>query len=97
MKKMPEGIFDIHELSNIIVFAENTRRLGDYMYKIILKENEINFKDIEKSIYKFVCQQACEMIVEILEKLDYRLMEERDKKKYRNKGFKKTTIKTVMG
>ncbi|WP_034429317.1 UPF0236 family transposase-like protein, partial [Caldisalinibacter kiritimatiensis] len=37
------------------------------------------------------------MIVDILEKLDDKLMKERDKKKYRNKGFKKTTIKTVMG
>jgi len=94
---MPEDIFNTHESSNIIVFVENTRKLGDYMYKLSLKENEINFKDLEKSIYKFVCRQACEMIVEILEKLDEKLMKERDKKKYRNKGFKKTTIKTVMG
>ena len=67
------------------------------MYKLSLKENEINFKDIEQSIYEFVCRQACEMIVELLEKLDEKLMKERDKKKYRSKGFKKTTIKTVMG
>jgi len=37
------------------------------------------------------------MIEEILKKLDYKLMEERDKKKYRNKGLKKATIKTIMG
>lgn len=67
------------------------------MYKISLKEKEINFKDLEKIIFSFVCRQACEMIVDILEKLDDKLMKERDKKKYRNKGFKKTTIKTVMG
>jgi len=94
---MPGGIFKIHESSNIIVFDKNTKKLGDYMYKLSLKEKKINFKELEKSIYKFVCRQACEMIVEILEKLDKKLMEERDKKKYRNKGFKKTTIKTVMG
>lgn len=94
---MPEGTFNIHESSNIIVFVKNTIRLGDYMYKISLKEKDINFKDLERIIYEFVCQQACKMIVEILEKLDEKLMKERDRDIYRNKGFKKTTIKTVMG
>lgn len=67
------------------------------MYKLSLNEKEINFKDLEKSIYEFVCRQACEIIAQILKDLDSKLMKERDKKKYRNKGFKKTTIKTIMG
>ncbi len=67
------------------------------MYKLSLNENEANFKNLERIIYEFVCRQACEMIIEILKELDGKLMKERDKKKYRNKGFKKTTIKTIMG
>ncbi|WP_034602287.1 UPF0236 family transposase-like protein, partial [Clostridiisalibacter paucivorans] len=67
------------------------------MYKISLKEMDINFKDLEKRIYEFVCRQACEIITELLNQLDDELMKERDKKIYRNKGFKKTCIKTVMG
>jgi len=67
------------------------------MYKLSLNEKEINFKDLEKSIYEFVCRQACEIIAQILKDIDDKLMKERDKKKYRNKGFKKTTIKTIMG
>jgi hypothetical protein len=67
------------------------------MYEISLKENEINFKELEKKIFELVCRQACEMIKDILEIIDRKLLEERDKQKYRCKGFKKTVIKTVMG
>lgn len=94
---MPEGTFKLHESSNIIVIDKKTRKLGDYMYKLSLNEMNISFKDLEQQMYKFVCRQACEMIVEIMTNLDEKLMKERDKKKYRNKGLKTTTIKTIMG
>ncbi|EPY2275101.1 UPF0236 family transposase-like protein, partial [Clostridium sporogenes] len=67
------------------------------MYDISLNNNEITFKDLEKKIYKYVCNEACRLIKEVLSHLDRRLMDERDTEVYRNKGFKNTCIKTVMG
>lgn len=67
------------------------------MYVLSLKGNEINFKSLEKEIFELVCREACKIIIYILEELDEKLMKERDKKKYRHKGKKKTSIKTVMG
>ncbi|MTI71196.1 MAG: ISLre2 family transposase, partial [Firmicutes bacterium] len=57
------------------------------MYKLSLNESNINFKVLEQSIFEFVCRQACEMLVRILEDIDEKLMKERDKKVYRNKGL----------
>ncbi|EPY2284088.1 ISLre2 family transposase [Clostridium sporogenes] len=48
-------------------------------------------------MYKYVCNEACRLIKEVLSHLDRRLMDERDTEVYRNKGFKNTCIKTVMG
>lgn len=67
------------------------------MYELSLKENEIDFKSLEQKIYKLVCRQACNIMADILERLDKKLLEERDKKAYRCKGFKHTCLKTIMG
>ncbi len=40
---------------------------------------------------------ACETLENLLEELDKKLAEERDKSKYRYKGTRKATIKTLMG
>lgn len=71
--------------------------MGDIMYELILNNNEVTFKSLEKEIYKFVCNEGCRLIKEVLTHLDRRLMDERDRKSYRNKGLKKTCIKTIMG
>ncbi|MBS4534769.1 UPF0236 family protein [Clostridium sp. D2Q-14] len=63
---------------------------------MILQERGL-LKDLEQSIFKFVCQQAYGILVEIFEKLDDKLIKDRNKKIYRNKGFKRTSIKIVMG
>lgn len=67
------------------------------MMKQILSENEINFNDLEKEIYEIACKNARETMVEILESMDTSLQLNRDKKVYRHKGKRKTTIKTIMG
>lgn len=61
-------------------------------------ENEIiSFYDLEKKVYKLVCNLGCTIIKNILENQDKKIMKERDKKEYRHKGYKINTIKTVMG
>ena len=67
------------------------------MYKLSLNENEITFKDLEKKIYKYACEEACKALKGILEMLDEKLMNERDTKTYRNKGRKQTCLRTIMG
>ena len=67
------------------------------MYDISLNENGLTFKELEKRIYKFACDEACKALSEVLESLDERLLRERDSKVYRNKGRKKTCLRTIMG
>lgn len=55
------------------------------------------FNELEKRIFKLVCNLGCEIIKEILESQDKNLMQTRDKKQNRHKGYRKKTIKTVMG
>ena len=66
------------------------------MMKQILSENGINFNDLEKEIFEIGCKYAQNMMVNILETIDQALVKERDKKTYRHKGKRKTTIKTMM-
>lgn len=63
----------------------------------MIKENGVTFKELEKNIYAWVCQIGREFTKEFLERYDRMLMEDRDKKKYRNKGARQTTVKTVYG
>ena len=63
----------------------------------MIKENGLSFKDLEKKIYAWGCQICREFTKEFLERYDRQLMEDRDKRIYRNKGKRQTTIKTVFG
>jgi len=67
------------------------------MFEEIVTKDEIKFNDLEKKIYKFVCFFGCMIIKLILELYDKKLMKARDSKKYRHKGLRKNTIKTIMG
>lgn len=67
------------------------------MIKQILSDKEIKFNDLEKEIFEIGCKYAQNMMVNILETIDQALVKERDKKIYRHKGKRKTTIKTMMG
>jgi len=67
------------------------------MYSLSVDGNGVNFKDLEKKIYKYACEQACKMLAEILVNLDNMLLAKRDTKAFRFKVFKHTCIKTIMG
>lgn len=63
----------------------------------IVEENLISFKELEKKIFNYVCELGRELTQIMLERYDKELSEGRDKKKYRSKGSRPTTIKTVYG
>lgn len=67
------------------------------MLDIILKENELNFNELEKEFFRAACELACLEFRKLLETIDIYIMNERDKSIYRHKGNKQTTIKTIMG
>lgn len=67
------------------------------MFEEIVTEDEVKFNDLEKKIFKFVCNFGCLILRLILESYDRKLMKSRDTKKYRHKGLRKNTIKTIMG
>ena len=63
----------------------------------IVKEKTISFKELEQKVFKYVCELGCEITRIILESYDHELAVSRDKKVYRDKGGRKTSIKTVYG
>ena len=63
----------------------------------IVEEKLESFKTLEQKIFQFSCEIAQEMTKNILEGWDASLAEGRDRKKYRDKGTRQTTIKTVYG
>ena len=67
------------------------------MMKTMITENGVTFKELEKNIYSWICQIGREFTCEFMERYDRMLMEERDKSRYRHKGPRQTTIKTVYG
>ena len=67
------------------------------MFEEIVTNDELKFNDLEKKIFKYVCNFGCLILRLILETYDRKLMNARDTKKYRHKGLRKNTIKTIMG
>ena len=67
------------------------------MMKSMIAENRVTFKDLEKNIFAWVCQLGQQFTKEFLERYDQILMRERDKEKYRHKGRRQNTVKTVYG
>lgn len=64
---------------------------------LIVEENLVSFKTLEKEIFNYVCEWACQITKYMLESNDEELMKGRNTQKYRNKGLKQTTIKTIYG
>ena len=64
---------------------------------IIVEENLVSFKTLEKKIFDYVCELGREITRIMLESYDKELAERRDKKVYRGKGSRRTSIKTVYG
>lgn len=67
------------------------------MMKTIVEEKLISFKELEEKIFKYVCELGCEITRIILESYDEELAASRDTAQYRDKGGRKTSIKTVYG
>ena len=76
---------------------EQSTDKGDHMTDTIVGDKRDIFKDLEKEIYRIICRKGVEITRTLLEEKDAELMEARDRRKYRDKGKRKTTIKTVYG
>ena len=67
------------------------------MMNTIVNEKLVSFKELEKKIYSYVCELAREITQQMLDSYDEELAKSRDKKVYRGKGKRKTSIKTIYG
>lgn len=63
----------------------------------IVEEKLISFKELEKKVFKYVCELGCEITRMLLESYDMELAASRDCKQYRDKGKRRTCIKTIYG
>lgn len=63
----------------------------------IVEEKLISFKELEQKVFQYVCGLGCEITRIILESYDNELAASRDTGQYRDKGGRKTSIKTVYG
>lgn len=75
----------------------NTKERIISIFEEIITSKEVKFNDLEKKVFKFVCFFGCLIIKLMLEVYDRKLMENRDKKKYRHKGLRETSVNTIMG
>ena len=65
--------------------------------KSIVEEKLLSFKTLEQKVFAYVCELGREITRIVLESYDEELAKERDKKAYRDKGRRETSIKTVYG
>lgn len=65
--------------------------------KSIVEEKRVSFKTLEQKIFAYVCELGRTITQAILENYDDELARERNKKVYRNKGKRATSIKTIYG
>lgn len=63
----------------------------------MLQEKSIDCKSFEENLFKMVCHLGKELYVEALTAWDRELHKARERKVYRDKGLRKTVIKTLMG
>ena len=67
------------------------------MMDTMLKQDGLSFKDLEQEIFRNICELGRSITVKVLEEYDSYLKATRDRNLYRDKGFRRTTIKTVYG
>ena len=67
------------------------------MMKTIVEEKLVSFKELEQKVFKYVCELGCEITRVLLEAYDMELASSRDSRQYRDKGKRRTCIKTVYG
>lgn len=67
-------------------------------YKIEIDNEKIeNFMELVEKVFSAVMESGRDMVRQHMEKLDCELLEQRDKKRYRAKGLRKTAVKTKLG
>ena len=64
---------------------------------LMVDENGVTFKEIEKEIFNLICEAGIELTREVLERYDKHLHTTRDKSELRDKGCRRSTIKTIYG
>jgi len=67
------------------------------MINTILQENVISFKTFEQKTFNAICELGRNLTTEVLTKYDQELAKNRIVKDYRDKGVRKSSIKTVYG
>ena len=67
------------------------------MFENILTKETISFKDLEEIAFKIACEFANEILRNMLEEYDKKVMDTRDTKKFRHKGKETTTVKAKTG
>ena len=67
------------------------------MLDTILTEESLTFKDLEEKVFGFCMEIGRKMIQKALETQAQTIDKTRDKSTYRNKGNRKTVIKTKLG
>ena len=67
------------------------------MFENILTKETISFKDLEEIAFKIACEFANEILRNMLEEYDKKIMDSRDTKEFRHKGKETTTVKAKTG
>ena len=67
------------------------------MFENILTKDSVNFKDLEEIAFKIACEFANEILRNMLEEYDKKIMDTRDTKEFRHKGKETTTVKAKTG
>jgi len=62
-----------------------------------VKQGKLSFKELEELLFSFSMDMFKNLMVEVLEFFDEKLMENRDKGRYQNKEIKGRTIQTLVG
>ena len=67
------------------------------MFENILTKETVSFKDLEEIAFKIACEIANEILRNMLEEYDKKIMDTRDTKEFRHKGKETTTVKAKTG
>ena len=62
-----------------------------------ISKEGLTFNELEKEIFRTVCQKGREIIASMLESMDEEIRDERDKDVYENLGLRETHVETMMG
>lgn len=67
------------------------------MFENILTKNSVSFKELEEIAFKIACEFANEILRNMLEEYNKKLMDTRNTRVYRHKGKETTTVKAKTG